>query len=357
MAAGAVERQAQEHLAGGGDDIVQVFIELLHRVHRFVLPEAQAVEAGGDDVFGSGRFQLVARQLLQDEAVVGLVLAEGADDIVAVAPDQGLGAVPLVAVGLGVADQVEPVPGPALAILGRGQQPLHHPGKGAGGGVGQEGLHLGRTGRQSGQVVVGAAQQRPLPGRGRGFQPCRFQPGQNEGVDGSPDPALPLDPRDLGPPGRLKGPEMAALLHPGRASVLLPRGGDRLLPLLLRPGQALRHPPVQQGHLLRRQRPSGRHLGAGVVDGPDQEAGFRILEIDRGTPPAALQNSGPAGQTQPGLDGGLTAVAAKAAGLQDGPDLILEEGRLRFGFRLLRPHPLGPGGRQQRHHPQGPARQ
>ena len=312
---------------------------------------------------GAAGFQLVARQLLQDESVVGLVLAEGADDVVAVPPHQRLGTVPLVAVGLGVADQVEPVPGPALAVLRRSQQPVHHPGEGARGGVGQKGLHFVRSGRQPGQVVIGAAQQHPLGGRRGGFQPGGFQPGQHEGVDGGPDPVLPLDPGELGPPGRLEGPEIPALLHPGRPAVLLapgragtlfPSGKLRLFRLLFGPGRPLLHPSRQHGHLLGRQRPPGRHLGSGVLDGPDQEAGGRILRIDRRTPPAALQHGLPAGQAQSGLDGRLATVASEAAGLQDGTDLLPEEG-LRILLRLLSADPRGPGRRQQRQQPQGPA--
>ena len=56
--------------------------------------------------------------------VVGLVVVEAADDVVAIAPGERLGAVALVAVGLGVADQVEPVPAPLLAVVRRGEQAI-----------------------------------------------------------------------------------------------------------------------------------------------------------------------------------------------------------------------------------------
>ena len=203
------------------------------------------------------------------------------------------------------------MPGPALAVPRRSQQPVHHPGESARGGVGQEGLHVVRSGRQPGQVVGGAAQQHPLGGRWGRFQPRGFQPGQHEGVDGGPDPFRPLDPGQMGPPGRLEGPEVPALLHPGRFAVLLDPGRSgtlflsgklRLLRLLFGPGRPLLHPSRQHGHLLGRQRPPGRHLGPGVLDGTDQQAGGRVLRIDRRTLPAALQHGLPgwSGAVRPG---------------------------------------------------------
>src|SRR2546428_12844050 len=60
------------------------------------------------------RRQLVARKLLQNEAVVRLVAVERADHVVAIAPHLGADLIVLVAVGIGVARQVQPVPRPAL---------------------------------------------------------------------------------------------------------------------------------------------------------------------------------------------------------------------------------------------------
>ena len=59
----------------------------------------------------------VAGDVLGEEPVVGQVGVEGADDVVAVAPGVGDLVVELVAVRLGVADQIEPVPAPALAVV------------------------------------------------------------------------------------------------------------------------------------------------------------------------------------------------------------------------------------------------
>ena len=61
--------------------------------------------------------QQVAGDVFDHELVEGQVGVEGADDVVAVAPGVGDVEVELVAVRLGVADQVEPVAAPALAVV------------------------------------------------------------------------------------------------------------------------------------------------------------------------------------------------------------------------------------------------
>ena len=97
--------------------------------------------------------QLVAGELLADEAVVGLVVVERADDVVAVAPGVGLGVVALVAVGLGEPDEVEPVPAPLLAVAGRVEQAVDQLLVGVGRRVVDEGVDLLGRRRQAGQVV------------------------------------------------------------------------------------------------------------------------------------------------------------------------------------------------------------
>ena len=93
----------------------------------------------------------VAGELPGDELVVGHVLVERPDDPVAPGPD-GPVDVGLVAVGVGVAGQVEPVDGHPLAEPGRGEQPVDQPLVGAGRVVGQEGVDLVEGRGQAGQV-------------------------------------------------------------------------------------------------------------------------------------------------------------------------------------------------------------
>ena len=68
--------------------------------------------------------QQVAGELLADELVVGQVAVEGVDHPVAVAVHLRDRVVGVVAGGVGVADDVEPVPAPALAVGRRGEQPV-----------------------------------------------------------------------------------------------------------------------------------------------------------------------------------------------------------------------------------------
>lgn len=70
-----------------------------------------------------------------------------------------LGTVALEAVGLGIADHVQPVAAPTLAIVRRSQQPIDQFFVSVGRGVGHIGGDLGRRRRQPGQIVRHAAKQ------------------------------------------------------------------------------------------------------------------------------------------------------------------------------------------------------
>ena len=111
--------------------------------------------------------RLVAGELLEDEAVVRLVGVEGADDVVAVAPGVGPRFVELVAVGLGVAGEVEPVPAPALAVVRARRAAGRSPSRRRPGDLSfDERVDLLRRRRQAGQVERDAADEL-LAGRGR----------------------------------------------------------------------------------------------------------------------------------------------------------------------------------------------
>ena len=93
-------------------------------------------------------------------SVVGLVAVEGADDVVAIAPGVGAVRVVLEAVGVGVADDVEPVAAPALAVVRRGEQAVDEFLVGVGRLVGEEGVDLFGRRRQAGQIERDAADER-----------------------------------------------------------------------------------------------------------------------------------------------------------------------------------------------------
>ncbi len=163
VAAGALERQAQHRRAERVDAIRDVFLaELLLDAAAFVRLAVQAVERGRQALLVGRVRQQIAGQLPGEETVVGQVLREGADDPVAprrhVALDVGL-----VAVGIGVAREIEPVHRHALAVGRRGEVAIDGALVGAGPRVGEERVDLGRRRRQSGQVEGEPAQQhRPI---------------------------------------------------------------------------------------------------------------------------------------------------------------------------------------------------
>ena len=92
----------------------------------------------------------VAGQLFFDEAGVGLVVIEGADDVIAVGPGVGAELVLIVAMGIAVVDHVEPVAAPAFAIARGGEQTVGGAADGGGqvlGGFFLEGSEFFRGGR------------------------------------------------------------------------------------------------------------------------------------------------------------------------------------------------------------------
>jgi hypothetical protein len=119
VAAGAADGQAEKCGGDGADVVVEIVVVGGFFIVGLVVPDAKAIEAGGDEGIVGDIFDFIAGQLLADKLVVGFVLIECAYDVIAIAPGVGFFAVALVAVGLGVADDVEPEAGPALAVARR----------------------------------------------------------------------------------------------------------------------------------------------------------------------------------------------------------------------------------------------
>ena len=103
----------------------------------------------------------VGRDLLDHESVVGQIMIEGADDIIAV----GVGPVVVgvlkqnVPLGIGVAGDVEPVSPPSLAIAWRGQQAIDQAIERIRRGVGLEFVDFFRRWRQTQEVKGGPPYQ------------------------------------------------------------------------------------------------------------------------------------------------------------------------------------------------------
>ena len=103
--------------------------------------------------------QQVSSDLFLHEPVVGLVVVECPDHIVAIAPRHRKWQITGSPNGIGVADDIQPVPPPALAETIRLQQPLHNCGVCPVTLVGHECFHLGYRWRQAGEIVGDAPEQ------------------------------------------------------------------------------------------------------------------------------------------------------------------------------------------------------
>ena len=160
VAAGALHGKAKHATPDSRNHVVQVFVTEFRVI---LLTEANlgiaAQKARGDQAVIGHCGQFVARDLLAQHGAVGFVLVEGADHVIAVAPGVGAVEIVLKAVGIGVAGHVKPVPPPALAIVGRGEQPLDQFVPGSGRGVVQKLCGFGWCGRQADQVCISAPQQ------------------------------------------------------------------------------------------------------------------------------------------------------------------------------------------------------
>lgn len=114
-------------------------------------------------------FELVSGDLGFDEGVVGEVFVEGFDDPVAVTEGVGIGEFDVgIETVVSVASYVEPVAGPALAVVWGGQEFVDYLCEGVGGFVFFEGFDLIEGGWEAGEVEVGTADEVAFRGWGVG---------------------------------------------------------------------------------------------------------------------------------------------------------------------------------------------
>ena len=124
MAASAIEGQSQHALAGHRDQIIQAIEGCQQGIGRFVIPDTQAIVAGCGQAFDSRGVEFVARQLLDEEAMVGLVVIESPNDVIAILPSVRLGTIALETVGFRIANHVQPMTPPTLTEPRVGQQTI-----------------------------------------------------------------------------------------------------------------------------------------------------------------------------------------------------------------------------------------
>ena len=210
VALGALDGDAQHRLADAVHAVDQAVDAELLGVRTALLVEHRVAQEPGRHALGFGGLgQQVAGDLLDQEAVVGQVPVERVDHPVPVGPDEA-GLVLLEPVRIGVAGRIQPVPTPAFAVMRRSQQSGHRSIPCIRGFVGEEPIHLGRRRRESGEIEVESAQQGDAVRLRRGLQPLGLESGQDESVDGVPDPVDPAHGGQRRTDRRLPGPVIPA---------------------------------------------------------------------------------------------------------------------------------------------------
>ncbi len=190
VAAGAVRRDAGERRHHVRHDVVAVDVTanlaiegvLADVAQGTFIPGTRRQKTEGRDAFGFVREEGVGGDLFLDEAVVGPVLVERVDDVFAVAPGGFSGTILVVSVGFGEMNDVEPVPGPAFAVTGGGQQAIDPTLHGVGGGVLLKFRDLLRCGQESMKIQGQSSKQRAAV-RHRG-RLAGVGLGQDQGVNG-----------------------------------------------------------------------------------------------------------------------------------------------------------------------------
>src|SRR5262249_44399465 len=175
--------QAEEDGTGSVGNIVQDLLAALPEIACVALIGVAAMESGGEASLRTLGPHLVAGDLLLHETIVGLVLIEAADDVVAIAPGVGPRLVSFKALAFGEAGEIEPVAPPSLAVARRGEQTVDDLVEGVGRVISEERRDLFGGGRQSDQVEGRTAKQRDLVGGRPGRYALRFELGGEETID------------------------------------------------------------------------------------------------------------------------------------------------------------------------------
>ena len=212
VAAGAAQRQSQKRRAGRAHDFIDFVPSGRLLVVGLVVPNAETVKTGGDDRLVRRIGQFVARKLFQHEAVVRLVVIQGGNHVIAIAPRFGLFRVALIAVGLRISRDVEPMPPPPFAVLLAGKQLVDKPLIRLRRVIGYEAVNFLGRGGQSNEIEKQTADERAGIGRRIRRQPLFFEAGEHKSVDRIGNPIGTADLRDRGMAHRLESPILAVLV-------------------------------------------------------------------------------------------------------------------------------------------------
>ena len=203
VAARASCGQTEEAARQGVNAVLALVSPGQGRLDDVVVPRTEAEETGRCQkrvfLFAALARQQIASNLRFDEQVVRQVVVEGLDDPVAVTESIRIGFYGNAAhIIFTVTRHVQPIAAPTLSVMRGGQQAVHNPGKGIGGGVLQEGFGFLGGRRQTNQVKISAPDQSSLIRRRGRLQPLILQPSQDEMVDGGFRPSLVSDFRQRG---------------------------------------------------------------------------------------------------------------------------------------------------------------
>lgn len=121
--------------------------------------------------------------MFSQKSVPWQIAVEGADDVVAISPDERLGTITFVAVGFGVSNQIQPVPGPVFSVVRGVQELFDECGPVLLSGAGGECFDLLRLGRQAGDIIGRPADQMPRVCGRVGCQSAVLQAGSDEGIN------------------------------------------------------------------------------------------------------------------------------------------------------------------------------
>jgi len=318
MAAGTVERQAEEGLADDADHVLHLLLArdgTLRGVGLGIpcpIPGAADEHARGDDAVAGHRLENIAGELFLHEAVVGLVVVEALDDVIAVVPGAVAWMVVFEPFALGVADDVEPVPPPAFAVVGRGEEVIDNAFVGCFRGIGREGLDLLGARRKADQIEEQPTDEGPRISGGRRAEAGSREPFEHPGIDWPPHPRITRCLRERRFLNRLERPP----IPPGP---LLRAEGERI-EWLLTPGAPGVDPGAEECFFFRWERVLGGHL---VPFDPLPEKALRLSRLEGRTALSPLCRRGGIDERQPSVGGGA-GMAGEAARREERGDLPVE---------------------------------
>ena len=276
------QRETEEGGARRARHVVELVGTLLRGEHR--VGTAHDVHRAADkEPGGHVHAERVSGDLLPDELVVGLVVVECGDDVIAEAPGVGPLAVRLEAVALGKANHIQPVPAPAFTVARVIKHLVHQALEGVRLFIGEKRLHLLRRRRHAEHHEVEPADEGGAIGFGGGGEFLLGELRSDERVDGVGHWRLTIDERrNEWTFHRLKRPVRLDRIDLD-AAVVRPRG-------------ALINPRAEQSNLLRRERIAlGRHLRIRnqAGDQMNQRAAGAIARLNRrAVSLAALERAG-----------------------------------------------------------------